>query len=240
MEFMKLDDETLHYIASINSKTDTLGHWIEEVRAKIKSTFETPEGTSCLVFNANPCTLGHRYLMELASKRNRGVVVFVIQGKTSSGSKGNHENTGLEIPFDVRLKDVEDCARNFHNVLVLSGGPYIISRDDFPSQWSTKEKSKAHSYAILNAKLLCQVILPELGIKTFYVGDEPRDELEEMHLNELRTQCKICNINLKVAERKRFRDKYISSAMAREAIFCKDWETVKQIVPELVYERLKN
>lgn len=240
MEFMKLDDETLHYIMSINSKTDTLDHWIEDVRAKIESTFETPEGTSCLIFNANPCTLGHKYLMELASKRNRSVVVFVIQGKTSSGSKGNHENTGLEIPFEVRLKDVEDCARDFHNVLVLPGGPYIISRDDFPSQWSIKEKSKSHSYAILNAKLLCQVILPELGIKTFYVGDEPRDELEEMHLNELRAQCKICNINLKVAERKRFRDKYISSAMAREAIFCKDWKTVKQIVPVRIYERLKN
>lgn len=240
---MKPDNDTLQYMSSINSKTNTFVHWVEDIKAKIENTFNSPngtclDGTTCLIFNANPCTLGHKYLIELASKRNNSVVVFVIQGKTSSGSKGNHENTGIEIPFEKRLKDVEECAKEFHNVLVLPGGPYIISRDDFPSQWSTKEKGKSHSYAILNAKLLCQVILPGLGIKTFYVGDEPRDEMEEMHLNELRAQCKKCNISLKVAERKRIRDKYISSAMVREAIACKDWGTVKETVPPHVYERL--
>ncbi len=257
---MKLNDETMQYIlalqemasfqnmtslqySSMNAKLASLTSWLEDTKTAVNNTFENTIGIACLIFNANPCTLGHRYLIELASKRNKGVVVFVIQGKTSSGSKGNHENTGIEIPFELRLGDVQECAKAFHNVLVLPGGPYIISRDDFPSQWSTEKwstekKGRSHSYAILNAKLLCQVILPELGIKTFYVGDEPRDEMEEMHLNEIRLQCKNNNINLKVAERKRIRDKYISSSMVREFIACNDWKAIKETVPPHVYERL--
>lgn len=176
--------------------------------------------------------------MSIASKRSSGVVVFVIEGNTDSGSKGNHENSGIQLPFKARFQQTKECAKDFPNVLVLPGGSHIISRDDFPSQWSTIERGRTHSYALLNAKLLCQIILPKLGIKTLFAGDEPRDEMAEMYLNALRQQSKENAITLKVVERKRYGDKYISSALVREAISNNDWKAVQALVPSFVYDNL--
>lgn len=235
---MQPDNETLQYMNAIQPKTDVLGSWLSKTRSAIEERFGVTDGVSCIIFNANPCTLGHRYIMEIASKRSRGVVVFVIEGKTDSGSLGNHENSNIEIPFKDRLEQTQMCAHGIPNVLVLPGGPYTIGRDDFPSQWSTVERSRAHSYAILNSKLLCQVILPGLGITNMFAGDEPRDEMSEMHLNALRQQCRDRGIGLKVAERKRLGDRYISSAMVRGAAANGDWDTVSATVQPFVYEYL--
>ena len=49
-----------------------------------------------------------------------------------------------------------------------------------------------------------------------FAGDEPRDEMSEIHLNTLRQMCAQSNIVLKVAERKRIGDKYISSSLVRQ------------------------
>lgn len=236
---MQPDDETLRYVNEINPKTDVLETWLSQTRRAIEERFGTTEGVSCIIFNANPCTLGHRYLVETASKRSLGVVVFVIEGKTDSGSLGNHETSNMEIPFKDRLEQAGVCVHGLSNVMVLPGGPYIIGRNDFPLQWSTVERSRAHSYAILNSKLLCQVMLPGLGIKSMFAGDEPRDEMSEMHLNALRQQCRDWGIGLKVAERKRLGDRYISSAMVRSAVANGDWDTVRASVQPFVYEYLE-
>ncbi len=235
---MQPDDETLQYMNAINPKTDVLDTWLSQTHSAIEERFGGTQGVSCIIFNANPCTLGHRYLLEIASKRSHGVVVFVIEGKTDSGSLGNHETSNIEIPFKDRLEQTNMCANGLSNVLVLPGGPYIIGRDDFPPQWSTVERSRAHSYAVLNSKLLCQMILPGLGIKSMFAGDEPRDEMSEMHLNALRQQCRDKGIGLRVAERKRLGDRYISSAMVRCAVSDKDWDTVRAAVQPFVYEYL--
>ena len=236
---MTQDSQTLQYITALSSNPDALQAWLKETRTTIKNHFNDLESLSCLVFNANPCTLGHDYLISLASKRSSAVVVFVIEGKPDSGCKGNHESTTIEIPFEDRLKLVQQEAENYPNVLVLPAGPFLIGRNSFPQSWSLEEKGKAHLYALLDAKLFFQVIAPELGIKTRYVGDEPRDEMSEMHLNALRQESKNAKIPLRVAERKRLGDKYISSSMVREALFQGDWETVRATVSTCVFDYLK-
>lgn len=236
---MKPDDETLRYMKSLGDWTHTLEAWLSQTKTAIAGRFGDTTGVSCLIFNANPCTLGHLYLMEIASRRSKGVVVFVMEGKTDDGSRGNHEDTDIEIPFEDRLFHTGESAKGFGNVMVLPGGPYIIGRNDFPAGWSTKERGRAHSYAILNSKLLCRIVLPGLGINAMYVGDEPRDEMSEMHLNALRQECRDNGIGLRVAERKRLGDRYISSAMVREAVSKGDWGTVEACVQPLVYDYLK-
>ena len=240
---MLQDNQTLQYINTLSSKPDAFQTWLEETRLTIKKNFDNLETLSCLVFNANPCTLGHDYLISLASKRSSAVVIFVIEGKPDSGCKGNHETKTIEIPFEDRLKLVQKTAEKYPNVLVLPAGPFLIGRNSFPQNWcqdwKAEEKGKAHLYALLDAKLFFQAIAPELGIKTRYVGDEPRDELSEMHLNALRQESKLAKIPLRVAERKRLGDKYISSSMVREALVQGEWETVRATVSTYVYEYLK-
>lgn len=236
---MQPDNETTRYMNAILDKPNALATWLSTTEHAISEAFGNADGLSCLIFNSNPCTLGHRYLMEIASKMSRGVVVFVLEGKTDAGSHGNHETSSIEIPFKDRLALSKECAKGLPSVLVLPGGPYIIGRGDFPSTWSTQERGKAHSYAILNSKLLCRIILPGLGIKAMFAGDEPRDEMSEMHLNALRQECRDNGIGLRVAERKRLGDRYISSAMVRDAVSCGDWATVQAAVQPFVYDYLR-
>ena len=86
--------------------------------------------------------------------------------------------------------------------------------------------------------VLCH-ICRSLGIKTVYAGDEPRDELSEIHLNALRQECRNNNILLKVAERKRIGEKYITSSLARQAIADKNIEDLKETVAEPTLSYLK-
>lgn len=228
----------LQYLYAL-TKPDIFTSWLQATKAQIDNRFDNLESLSCLVFNANPYTLGHDYILSLASKRSTAVVVFVIEGKPDSGSRGNHENTEIEIPFIDRLKLVQEGAKKYPNVLILPAGPAIVGRNSFPKDWSTEEKGRMHLYALLDSQLFFQEIAPKLGIKTRFVGDEPRDEMSEMHLNALRQESKNSNIQLKVAERKRIGDKYISSSMVREALSQGNWEKIKSIVPNFVYEYLK-
>ena len=241
---MTQDSQTLQYINALSSKPDTLQTWLEKTSTLIQNNFDNLETLSCLVFNANPYTLGHDYLLSLASKRSSAVVVFVIEGKPESGCRGNHESTIIELPFEDRIKLVKQGAEKYPNILVLPAGPFLIGRNSFPESWSqdwkAEEKGKAHLFALLDAKLFFQVIAPELGIKTRFVGDEPRDEMSEMHLNAMRQESKLAKIPLRVAERKRLGDKYISSSMVREALFQGDWETIKATVSDFVYEYLQS
>ena len=88
----------------------------------------------------------------------------------------------------------------------------------------------APAHGFLDGMVFCH-ICNALGIRSAYAGDEPRDEMSEIHLNTLRQICAQSGIVLKVAERKRIGDKYISSSMVRKAIAAGDMETVGNLVP---------
>lgn len=235
---MATSPQILQYLNAL-SNPDIFNSWLADTKNKLEKQFNNLENLSCLVFNANPYTLGHDYILSLASKRSSAVVVFVIEGKPDSGCRGNHETVEIEIPFEDRIKLVKEGAKKYPNILVLPAGPFLIGRNSFPQDWSTEEKGRMHLYALLDSQLFFQEIAPKLNIKTRFVGDEPRDEMSEMHLSALRQESKNSKIQLKVAERKRIGDKYISSSMIREALAQDNWETIKNTVPSFVYEYLK-
>lgn len=226
--------ELMEYLDRLGGGLDNLSTWEEAVKKNI----DIPINCSCLVFNANPFTIGHRYLAEIASKRSSLVLVFVIQGKTESGGKGNHENTGLEFPFEDRIDLVKKGLEDLQNVVVLPSGPFIISRDDYPQGFLSDILGAAPAHAKLDSMVFCHV-LKALGIKSAFAGDEPRDELSEIHLNALRQECRDAGITFRIAERKRLGDKYISSSMVREALSKGRKEEVAQLVPPHVLDYLE-
>lgn len=195
------------------------------------------DGTAAMVFNANPFTNGHRYIAGLASRRSSRVIIFVIQGRPESGSRGNHESTGIELPPQDRLDLTRRCLADLENVTVLPSGPYLISRNDFPKGFLTEYLGSAPAHAVLDGMVFCHVC-NALGIKSAFAGDEPRDELSEIHLNALRQECRKHGITLKVAERRRLGDRYISSAMVREALAENNFEEIAGLVPGQVVRYL--
>ena len=226
-------NELKQYLKLISGGEEGLIDW----EMQQKAALDIKGRTSILIFNANPFTNGHRYLSQIASKRSDRVLVFVIQGKPESGGKGNHENTGIELPFEERLQLTRQCLSDLDNVTVLPSGPYITSRDDYPKGYLSEFIGSAPAHAELDSMVFCHVC-KALGIGMAFAGDEPRDELSEIHLNALRRHCAAQGITLKVAERKRLGDRYISSSLVRDALHRNDMETVRELVPPVVYEHL--
>ena len=222
------------YLTLIGEGSSGLEKWEQNLKASIGQA----EGRSCVILNANPFTTGQRYLVQLACSRSTEVLVFVIQGRPEAGAKGNHENTGIEFPFENRLKMAKDGLSDLPHVAVLPSGPYLISRSDFPKGFLSQNLGSVPAHAILDSMVLCHICC-SLGIKAIYAGDEPRDELSEIHLNALRQECRNNNILLKVAERKRVGEKYITSSLARQAIADKNFEELKETVAEPTLSYLK-
>ena len=206
---------------------------LEKWEGNLHSQLGDCSDTAVVIFNSNPLTIGGRYLAEIASRRSRRLLVLVIQGKTDSGSHGNHEDNVMEFSFKDRLAMTEKALSDLQNVIVMPSGPYLIGRDDFPKGYLSETLGAASAHAYLNCMAFCH-ICRALGIRSAYAGDEPRDEMSEIHLNTLRQLCAQNEIVLKVAERKRIDDKYISSSMVRKALATGDMETAEKLVPASV------
>lgn len=130
--------------------------------ASADGPFDFPLGA--IVMNANPFTLGHRYLALQALARCRRVVVFVVEEDAST------------FPFSVRYALVREGLADQERILVRPGGAYMVSRASFPSYFSGKA---AHSrvHAELDCTLFAARIAPDLGIAARFVGEEPYCEV---------------------------------------------------------------
>ena len=221
------------YLNLIGEGKEALNCW----ENRLASGISIPEDSSLMVINANPFTSGHRYLAEIASRRSSRVLVLVIQGRPESGGKGNHENTGIVFPFPERIEMTRKCLSGMDNVTVIPSGPYVISRDDFPDGFLSDRMGKVPAHAVLDSMVICH-ICRALGIRKVFAGDEPRDEMSEIHLNALRAACAGAGIMLRVAERKRLGEKYISSSLVRQDIADGKKDEVRLLVPEEVLEYL--
>lgn len=222
------DKEFNAYLGLIGDGEEGLKLWEKQLSESIG----LPEGTSLVVLNANPFTTGHRYLVSLARSRSRHVLVLVIQGRPESGGRGNHENTGIVFPFGERLRMTKEGLSDMDGITVIPSGPYVISRDDFPADFLSDEMGKVPAHAALDSMVICHVC-NSLGIRSIFAGDEPRDEMSEIHLNALRTACAGSGIQLRVAERKRLGERYISSSMVRQDIADGNMEEAVLLAPSL-------
>lgn len=113
-----------------------------------------------VVMNANPFTLGHRFLVMQALERCDTVLVFVVEEEASA------------FPFPVRLRLVREGLADLPEALVLPAGPYMVSRASFPSYFTGKERH-ARVHAELDCALFARKIAPDLGIGLRAVGTEP-------------------------------------------------------------------
>ncbi len=130
------------------------------LRENIQKT--NSSNVAAIVVNCNPFTIGHRYLIEKASRENDVVYLFVVSENLSA------------FPFDVRWKMIEKGISHLNNVKMLETGPYIVSGAIFPNyflkneSWSLISQKQAEIDASIFAQYICSV----LKIKKRYVGTE--------------------------------------------------------------------
>jgi len=178
---------------------------------------------SAIVMNANPFSLGHRYLVETAAKKTELVHVFVLS-----------EDSSL-IPFDVRRRLVEEGCRDLKNVLIHSSGAYIISNATFPSYFIKSDDAVIRSQAILDSTIFAR-IAKELNISMRFLGDEPFSRVTAQYnavLSERLPSFAIsCEIIPRITSSVNGVKKVISASTVRQLIKENNFEALKDYLPQ--------
>ena len=131
----------------------------------------THRAEGVIVMNANPFTLGHRYLVEQAGSSLRsGLVVIPVR-----------EDRSL-FPYSERLDMVRSGCRGRADV--VEGSDYQISAATFPTYFLKDLSDAAETQMRLDIDLFGRHIAPALGASVRFVGSEPTDPMTARY-NEL-------------------------------------------------------
>ena len=122
-----------------------------------------------VVMNANPFTLGHRYLLEQAaaslSSGGHSPRITVIPVKEDRS----------RFPYFARLEMIRQGGEGL--VDVVEGSDYQISATTFPTYFLKDLSDAAETQMWLDIDLFGRHIAPALGAKVRFVGTEPNDPL---------------------------------------------------------------
>ena len=159
-----------------------------------------------IVMNANPFTLGHRFLVEYAAARCDVLYVFVVEEDRSF------------FPSDVRYRLVRDGTADLPNVRVHYGGHYMISGATFPTYFLKKEEPATALQAELDAILFAESIAPVLHITNRFAGSEPDDAVTALYNETMRTVLPARGIAFTEVPRYEIGGQAVSASLVREKL----------------------
>lgn len=183
--------------------------------------------SSAVIVNANPFTLGHKALIELAARDAEQCIVFVVE-----------ENQSV-FPFDVRLALVRAGTADLPNVRVVPSGPYIISAGTFPSYF-LKKNERLPAQTHLDGTIFAHLLAPGFGITKRFVGTEPTDPVTRAYNEALKDVFK--KYALELVEVPRIEDGVgaISASRVRAAWTAGRMDEVEEWVPAPTLAYLKS
>ncbi|SKA90377.1 [citrate (pro-3S)-lyase] ligase [Caloramator quimbayensis] len=184
------------------------------------------EKKSALVMNCNPFTLGHRYIIEKASKESESVVVFIVKEDKSV------------FPFDIRYSLVKEGVSDLKNVKVISGGDYIISSATFPSYFIKQLDDRIDAYTNLDAHIFGKYIAPVFNIVKRYVGTEPFCKVTEKYNNALLKILPSYNVEVELVERIKNSGNIVSASFVRNLIKKGDFNSIRNFIPDVTFNYL--
>ena len=163
------------------------------------------KASAVIVMNANPFTLGHKYLAEAASRfGSRSVAVIPVREDVS------------EFTYYERLEMIRKGCEGLAEV--VEGSSYQISAETFPTYFLKDLSDASETQMRLDIDLFGRHIAPALGAFARYVGSEPTDPLTARY-NALMKEI-LPGYGLEVVEVPRFEAEgvAVSAARVREAL----------------------
>lgn len=191
------------------------------------ASFRAEGKNAAIVMNANPFTLGHRYLVETAAAACDRLHVFVVESEKSY------------FPFAVRKRLVEEGVTHLKNVSVHAGGPYIISNATFPSYFLKALSDAAETHALLDADIFAEHIAPALSVTLRFVGTEPLDKMTAAYNAALLRVLPPRGIEVRVIERRTEEGAPVSASRVRALIQEGNIDAVRTLVPDSTFQYLK-
>ena len=167
---------------------------------------DRPEGAAAIVMNANPFTLGHRYLVEQAAAMAPTLYVIAVREDRSMFS------------YAERLAMIQAGCEGLDNVVVVEGSDYAISELTFPTYFLKQVTDATDTHITLDLDLFATHIAPALGVTTRIVGSEPIDALTARYNELMQEQLPSRGIMVKTVERLMKDGQVVSATRVRQAI----------------------
>lgn len=174
-----------------------------------------------IVMNANPFTLGHRFLVEQSSELVERLYVVVVREDCSMFS------------YNERKAMVSQGVRDIGNVVVVDGSDYAVSAATFPTYFLKQLSDATDTQIILDLDLYRRRIAPALGATIRFFGSEPTDLLTRRY-NELMHQ-QLGEEHVHEIQRKQQEGSAISASRVRKAMMegCL-WDAIQLVPPTTI------
>ena len=191
------------YTNYLRSQTAT-EHLAESLANISLPTGEGWDGASIgtIVMNANPFTLGHRYLIEQAAQQVDRLFVIPVKEERSLFS------------YAERKAMIEAACCDMRNVVICDGSDYAISAATFPTYFLKQLSDASDTQMLLDIDIFRRHLAPALGATVRFVGSEPTDALTRRYNELLQQQLPA----VKVIERKQQDGTIISASLVRRAL----------------------
>ena len=174
-----------------------------------------------IVMNANPFTLGHRFLVEQSSELVERLYVVVVREDCSMFS------------YNERKAMVSQGVRDIGNVVVVDGSDYAVSAATFPTYFLKQLSDATDTQIILDLDLYRRRIAPALGATIRFFGSEPTDPLTRRY-NELMHQ-QLGEEHVHEIQRKQQEGSAISASRVRKVMMegCL-WDAIQLVPPTTI------
>ena len=209
------------YSEELRVKSEELRVKSEELKndESVVSNARKPIGV--IVMNANPFTLGHRFLVEQSSELVERLYVVVVREDCSMFS------------YNERKAMVSQGVRDIGNVVVVDGSDYAVSAATFPTYFLKQLSDATDTQIILDLDLYRRRIAPALGATIRFFGSEPTDPLTRRY-NELMHQ-QLGEEHVHEIQRKQQEGSAISASRVRKAMMegCL-WDAMQLVPPTTI------
>ena len=205
-----------------NSEKQELNKYLKSI-SKYKSNLEN---VGAIVMNCNPFTKGHLYLIEEALKQVDYLYIFVVEEDKSF------------FKFNERFELVKKGVAHLNNVSVIPSGKYILSYTTLPSYFEKEKEQDVVIDASNDINIFSKYIAPYMNIKVRFVGEEPLDNVTRQYNEEMRKTLNANGIDFIEIPRLQYNNKVISASYVRKLIKQRNFDEIKNIVPESTFNFL--
>ena len=209
------------YSEELRVKSEELRVKSEELKNDESVVSNARKPIGAIVMNANPFTLGHRFLVEQSSELVERLYVVVVREDCSMFS------------YNERKAMVSQGVRDIGNVVVVDGSDYAVSAATFPTYFLKQLSDATDTQIILDLDLYRRRIAPALGATIRFFGSEPTDSLTRRY-NELMHQ-QLGEEHVHEIQRKQQEGSAISASRVRKAMMegCL-WDAIQLVPPTTI------
>lgn len=193
-----------------------------------KEALDRKKIVGAIVANCNPFTIGHRYLVEQAASVCDYVHLFVLS-----------DNRNIFSTND-RFEMVRLGIQGLNNVILHHTSDYMISAATFPTYFFKDQLQGKEANCQLDLEMFGEKIAPELGISKRFVGTEPFCKVTDSYNYAMKKMLPIYGIEVKEIMRKMDGEVPVSASAVRNCLTKREYEKVRTLVPQSVYEYLIN